>query len=80
MDAVIDELSTRRDYEAGGMDISKTLMAVVSRTEWDLSYSSDPKDYLGKLASVDGQTLTVGEISKGSVHVRIELADEEAAR
>jgi hypothetical protein len=77
---VPNELVTGRSYESGGMDVERTQTAVVLRSVWDASYTLDPKEYEGKSASMDGQTLTVGNISRGAAHVVIELGDEETAR
>ena len=80
LSAVLNEINTDRDYEAGGMAPTTTLMAVVKVADWVLGYASAEGTYLGKDASVRGITMTVARISKGAEFVEIELADEEAAR
>jgi hypothetical protein len=80
LSAVLNELSTDRDYEAGGQAPARGLMAVIKTADWLLGYASAEGTYLGKDAAVRGITMTVARISKGAEFVEIELADEEAAR
>lgn len=63
-----------RDFEVGGQNVESELVVVGESSEFLTLYSSPPADYLGKSATLGGNSYRVSEINRGEIFTELSLA------
>lgn len=78
-DVVRNEERTSRYYDFGGQQIDVDFAVVGTATEFKERYTGTPQSYLGKSATMNGVTYTVGAIearNEGLVTVGLQHAEQ----
>ena len=78
--AILAEADNSREFNGGGFDRDQSLSAVVSITDWQATYPSADKAYLGKDATARGRVWRVGAIRSGQAFVTVSLESPRKAK
>jgi len=76
---VWSEERTSRDYELGGQQVEIVYVGTVSSEVFRARYPNDPQTYVGKDATKNTRTYTVGDLDVGAVTTVITLRGEHEA-
>ena len=74
-----DEERTTRDYMAGGQEVEITQRITGSSADFNVRYPEGSQTYLGKIATLDGNSRRIAEIERGEAFTTITLSGSEEA-
>ena len=80
VNAVLNEITSSKEFENTGFIPSAEFSAVVRRSAWIAAgYSTDGKTYAAKIATTRSLTFRVDSVSVGQAFVTVRLKEKEKA-